>query len=242
MKNGQVPYAQMPHLTAGKTVYVATTGSDSNPGTQEAPFRTIQAAINSLPKYLSKEIAAINVADGTYDEDISVLSFHSGGLDYGLKIEGNPSNPSAVKVRRVDVRSCSAVVALHNLSIVGTRAPVFNIGNSNVLTSNVTIQPDGDMEYHYSTYTTVLGRFACLYTSNFIVSANATWNGVSISNSVLYASSISIKNCSTGLEVGDSSNISPGMVLFYNQPKFVSNTLNASKVGAGSIISGWEGQ
>ena len=240
--DGQVPYSQMPHMTKGKTIYVATTGDDSNQGTQESPFRTIQAAINSLPKDLSTEIVAISIADGTYDEDISILSFHGGNLDYGLLIQGNPYNPSAVKVRRIEVRSCSAVIQLSGMTIVGTRAPILFLGRSNVSVGNVTVQPDGDKEYFYSNYAVVVGRFSNVYASSFNVSANNTWGGVSIYIGVLYVNKLSIKNCGTGLSVGDSSNESPGIAIFYNQPTFDGNTLDVSKDGAGSIISGLEGQ
>lgn len=50
------------------TWYVATTGSDSNPGTITQPFRTIQHAINVAASYNYQNLytATINVADGTY--------------------------------------------------------------------------------------------------------------------------------------------------------------------------------
>lgn len=50
------------------TFYVATTGSDSNPGTSAKPFLTIQHAINVAASYNYQNLytATINVADGTY--------------------------------------------------------------------------------------------------------------------------------------------------------------------------------
>ena len=47
------------------TVYVATTGNDSNPGTSALPFATLQAAINFLGQYAAVSVT-INVAAGTY--------------------------------------------------------------------------------------------------------------------------------------------------------------------------------
>lgn len=48
------------------TVYVATTGNDSNPGSSALPFATLQAAINMLSQYAAASVT-INVAAGTYN-------------------------------------------------------------------------------------------------------------------------------------------------------------------------------
>jgi hypothetical protein len=53
------PLANTYHL------YVATTGSDSNPGSQSRPFRTIQRAAN-----LAKPSTTVHVAPGTYRENV----------------------------------------------------------------------------------------------------------------------------------------------------------------------------
>jgi len=56
------PAVQAQQITATPTsYYVATTGSDSNPGTQAAPLRTIQQAVN-----LAKAGDTVVVQDGTY--------------------------------------------------------------------------------------------------------------------------------------------------------------------------------
>lgn len=53
--------------TAATTLYVATTGNDSNPGTQALPFLTIQAALNALPKRLTlANPATISVGAGSF--------------------------------------------------------------------------------------------------------------------------------------------------------------------------------
>ena len=52
----------------GFDFYVSTTGSDSNPGTQSAPFRTIQKALSS---YYS-DYNFIKVEDGVYTECINI--------------------------------------------------------------------------------------------------------------------------------------------------------------------------
>ena len=47
--------------------YVATTGNDSNPGTQAAPWRTIQHAADT-----ARAGSTVNVRGGTYEELVSI--------------------------------------------------------------------------------------------------------------------------------------------------------------------------
>jgi len=48
-------------------VWVATTGNDSNPGTQLQPFRTIQKGVDSVAVG-----GTVHIADGTYNENINI--------------------------------------------------------------------------------------------------------------------------------------------------------------------------
>ncbi len=97
-------------LTAGVTVYVATTGNDSTgDGTSAAPFKTIQKAINELPKDLNGNHAIIDIADGTYNERVTVDGFNGGRLTIGV-------NDRTVIVRGVTV-----------MSSVGVRLNISNI-------------------------------------------------------------------------------------------------------------------
>lgn len=49
------------------TLYVETTGSDSNPGTAAKPFLTVQAALNYLKPFLIAAVVQIRVGIGTFD-------------------------------------------------------------------------------------------------------------------------------------------------------------------------------
>ena len=64
-----------------KTIYVTTSGSDfSGDGTESKPFKTIQKAIDSLSKNLGNQEIIINVAAGTYAEDVMISGFYGGML------------------------------------------------------------------------------------------------------------------------------------------------------------------
>lgn len=55
--------------TSANNYYVATTGSDSNPGTQAAPFRSIMKAAG-----VAKSGSTVHVASGTYAETITTTA------------------------------------------------------------------------------------------------------------------------------------------------------------------------
>ena len=66
-------------------VYVRTSGNNaSGDGSESYPFRTIQHAINSIPKNLGNKEITINVESGTYSENIEVAGFYGGTLRFEL--------------------------------------------------------------------------------------------------------------------------------------------------------------
>ena len=72
-------------LTGDVTLYVATTGSDvTGDGTSAAPYATIQKAVDSLPKWMDGHTATISIANGTYEETVSLVGFQGGILELGL--------------------------------------------------------------------------------------------------------------------------------------------------------------
>ena len=62
-------------------IYVATSGNDaSGDGSENYPYKTIQKAIDSIPKDLENHEITINIASGTYSEEVVVSGFHGGSL------------------------------------------------------------------------------------------------------------------------------------------------------------------
>ena len=71
-------------LVEDVTVYVRNTGSDvDGDGSADAPLRTIQAAINALPKNLDGHTAEISIDFNVYNERVTVEGFTSGRLIVG---------------------------------------------------------------------------------------------------------------------------------------------------------------
>lgn len=65
------------------TIYVSKSGNDaSGDGSESSPFATIQYAINSMAKNLENRDITINIASGTYAEDIVVSGFYGGTLRF----------------------------------------------------------------------------------------------------------------------------------------------------------------
>lgn len=69
------------NATEDATIYVSTSGNDAaGDGSEVTPFATIQHAINSVSKNLNNRTITINIASGTYTEDVEISGFYSGSL------------------------------------------------------------------------------------------------------------------------------------------------------------------
>lgn len=98
-------------LSANKTIYVSTAGSDSlGDGSSTNPYATITKALNSLPKNLNGYNATINVAAGTYNEDVIV------SLTYGGMIIFSGVANASVQIRSLRVWH-DAIVQIANIDL-----------------------------------------------------------------------------------------------------------------------------
>lgn len=71
--------------TENTTIYVSTSGNDaSGDGTESFPFATIQRAVDAVPKNLNDREITINVATGSYAEDVIVSGFYGGTLRFSF--------------------------------------------------------------------------------------------------------------------------------------------------------------
>ncbi|MDD5585613.1 MAG: hypothetical protein PHY92_01480 [Alphaproteobacteria bacterium] len=86
-------------LAADTTLYVSTSGSDSNTGlTADEPFETIQKAVDVVADDfdLNGFLLTIQLADGTYTSGFIVSRPWVGGSIGGVVLNGNLSTPSNV--------------------------------------------------------------------------------------------------------------------------------------------------
>lgn len=103
-------------------VYVATNGNDSTgTGASNAPFRTIQKAVYSVPMFYPGEVI-INVAAGTYNEDVEV---GPRSIAASFAIYGNPSNPTTVKVRSLKMNGVIGYADVRGIEFTNNRAETF---------------------------------------------------------------------------------------------------------------------
>lgn len=87
-------YIQLP-TSGDRTFYVATTGNNTTgDGSVSKPWATIQYALNQLTRYRTAGTLIIDVADGTYVENIDVPS----GIVGEVKLQGDNANPNNVVI------------------------------------------------------------------------------------------------------------------------------------------------
>jgi hypothetical protein len=101
--------------------YVATTGNDSNPGTQAAPWRTIQHAADT-----ARAGSTVNVRGGTYEELVSITA--SGNATDGfITFKSYPGETAVLDAEHIVPKGRSGVLTIHNQSYV--RVEGFEIRN-----------------------------------------------------------------------------------------------------------------
>ncbi len=115
-------------------IYVnGSTGNDLNDGSQGSPFKTIQAAINAVPKYL-KDSVDIEVTTATYNEEVKIIGFQGEG-DFRLNLNKSGING------RLTIQNCTNIVRVGGLDF-NNHAKIGTVNDSNpisVVTSQYVI-------------------------------------------------------------------------------------------------------
>jgi len=92
--------------------YVSTTGADSNPGTQTAPWRTIQHAADTV-----RAGSTVNVRGGVYEELVSIKA--SGNATDGfITFRSYPGETAVLDAEHFAPDGRSAIWTIHNKSYV----------------------------------------------------------------------------------------------------------------------------
>lgn len=95
VKAGSYLIATRVDAPAPDTMFVATTGSDTTgDGSSGAPFATVGHALSLLPD-VADQSYTINVADGTYAEDLTIPAVLAAGAR-SISIVGNTTTPANV--------------------------------------------------------------------------------------------------------------------------------------------------
>src|SRR5205823_12164057 len=92
--------------------YVSTAGNDSNPGTQTAPWRTVQHAADNV-----RAGSTVNVRGGVYEELVSINA--SGNASDGYITLRSYSDETAIlDAKHFTPAGRSGILAIHNQSYV----------------------------------------------------------------------------------------------------------------------------
>jgi len=127
-------------LASAATYYIATTGSDSNPGTLAAPFLTLQQGVN-------RAVAGdtVIVRDGTYGHVNSVTGGDGSGNEYSPVVLYNSGTAGAWITIKAEHKGaaildcemlCDAYINLYNASYVAIQDLVITRGYKEAIHSN----------------------------------------------------------------------------------------------------------
>ncbi|WP_313429705.1 pyocin knob domain-containing protein [Siminovitchia terrae] len=152
------------------TIYVnGTTGNDNNDGSQTKPLKTINAAINTVPR-LSNADVVIEIAAGTYNEEIRLQNYFCNALIF--------RGTGTVKVQNV-VISNSMYVMFQNMELIAILDRVFISHNSIVTLDNVKMVTGDKTQRGIATYRGAFTRLTACEISNKIT-AISTYEGATV--------------------------------------------------------------
>ena len=210
-------------LNKGMTVYVSPAGTDElGNGTAANSYRTINKAINSIPKNLNGFDVTINIAAGTYDEDVLIARTFGGNVVLSGTVD------SSVSVRSLRV-SYGSAVRVQNIALTVTGG--FN-GNAIAVTSASLIctsklAVNGNVENGM-----YINFDGFVYTVDIAID-NTTYAAINATNrSSMYAGNVS--GAATSGMFARSAN---GSLLAYNVMEATAQALLSTTAG-GRILSG----
>lgn len=214
-------------LTESVTVYVngATGNDETGDGSSGAPFATIQRAVNEIPKCLGGFHAAIDIAEGAYEERVTIDGFYGGRFTLGVA-------GRSVIVRGISVLTSSIVRVNISSITVNTNddSTLFYIGAGStvLILSPITLDGVGHSKNGISVeQNSILAAIGSVVTVN-----NCVTNGVvALSGGKITFGSIAGTGNGTGIRADAGTSIS-----------YVSRTITGATgqvaVGGGRIYSG----
>lgn len=218
-------------LTANRTYYVLTTGSDSNTGlanTAAGAFLTIQKAVNvACGLDLSIYSVTINVGAGTYTGAVVLGSYVGVGP---ITITGDTTTPSNVVISTTSASCVTADGVLGSWRMGGfkfqttTTGHAFYVVNGSVVTLNG-LNEFGAVASGYSHF--VVANYARVtVTANYTISGNAHSHALASAGGLLDVNSLTITISS-----------SPTMTYYYRSIR-LANITAYSMTYSGSLTAG----
>ena len=92
--------------------YVSTAGNDANPGTQAAPWRTIQHAVG-----VARAGSTVNVRGGVYEELVSINSSGNSSEGY-ITFRSYPGETAILDAEHATLEGRTGILTIHNQSYV----------------------------------------------------------------------------------------------------------------------------
>lgn len=237
LQDGFVPYEQLPHLTGSKNLFVnAATGSDDNPGTEAAPLKTIQAAIDSLPKDLGAGGGSISVAAGVYDEDVVIRGFYGGRDNDAINIVGATTMDDTRNVRSFAIVNTGCVVNLRGMCITGAQSGVaVSVFGAKASLMDLHLKSGGEEN--------ATGVAVGVWSPAQASIQRCTVEGYSSSGLLVDRASLvdinatEVKNCGYGIKVGGGASGTTGIVIL-SGVTYEGNTTDTVAVRNGQIFGG----
>lgn len=193
-----------PSLNANLTLYVSPSGSDTaGDGSEGSPYATIQHAIDTIPKNLGGYSVIVNLAPGTYNEDVTIIGF-SGSDNQGIQLIGGSSLDEADQY--IISGEVKHIGSASHFKLQGVTADMVTLqgGFNSLVYVKSTASTSYGAQISY-------GATAGLFSSEF---SNKTIAGVY----AVYGSVVSVRNVSgtgnaVGLMAGSSISTSCGIIM-----------------------------
>lgn len=213
-------------LTENINIYVSTTGSDIlGNGTSASPFRTIQYAIDTLPKDFGGYFATITVSSGTYNEDITISGF-TGTLQFILL--GNVTTGSITVGNARVVCTASTVCTFSIKYLYVTASGRFDSFASVGITTTGYIE---NQPVYGGKASIVLNRGDVYISGPITLTGNTDVGIASIAVSRIYFSTVSGSGFNVGLFVAN------GSIIYVGVSNSISATNKAQPSSGGMIIN-----
>lgn len=198
------------------TLYVSLSGNDTTGnGTSSSPFATLSKALSVLPKHLNGKNVTINVASGSYADDVDIRGF-SGGM---LTITGSLS--TTVSLRSLTISFCTVMINSINLNITGAGGVTITNG-ATLITMSDFICTSAGVKVSMCSKAHFAGK----------VTVRQAYTAIDVfANSSLYVGQLLGSNNTVGLSV------TSGGQIAYNFNELIASTATYTASG-GRIITG----